>query len=165
MGYYVKINETQYLKDGDIVIESAPIDFWDIVDLEDKEETDNKDSYYFFGMHYVKEFCDLIEAIGGKRGEFISYLIKKKNGQNQISNQRVKDLAADAGVSLQTANDALEILRNNDLAKTAPMNIMINPRLERKGNRRREVLLSKLYSGFYERRKKFSCSKEKTLDN
>lgn len=163
MSYYVAINERSFLENGEIVLESAPMSFWEIFEFEERDG--EKEPYTHFGVHGISELCDLINALGGKRGKFISYLITRKNNENQITNKSVSELSREVGVSMQTANDALSILREIGLVKTSPTNLMISPRLDRRGNKRRSAFLMNLYAHFQERRKNFSGESEKDIDS
>lgn len=158
MAYYIMVDEAAYLSNGEVIISGIPMSFWEI--FEKEEDSWEKEPYTYFGIHGIKEFCSLIDALGGKRGEFISFLIKKKDGKNQISNKKISELAREAGVSAQTAHDALKILKDIELIKTSPTNFMINPRLDRRGDRRREALLLNIYGEFCERGKKAKAKEE-----
>lgn len=150
MAYYIAVDWDAYLKNGEIVLESQPMSFWEIFEIEERDG--EREPYTHFGVHGVSELCDLINELGGKRGEFISYLITQKNNDNQINNKRTSDLAQELGVSMQTANDALKILRKTGLIKTSPRNLMISPRLDRRGNKRRSAFLMNLYNEFNKKR-------------
>lgn len=65
--------------------------------------------------------------------------------------KRITDLAQGAGVSMQTANDAIKILRDNGLMKISTKNLMINPKLDRRGKKKRQVFLAKVYAEFKDR--------------
>lgn len=152
MAYYIQLNEEAYLTNGEILLEGSPITFHEIIQLED--EILEREPYSYYGVHHMKEFFELINALGGKRGEFISFLLKNKNTQNQITNRSRANLAKEAGVSIQTVTDAIKIMRKHGLLKSSTMTLMINPFLDRKGDRKRETILMNLYSEFVERGRK-----------
>lgn len=169
MSYYLCINEEAYLENGEIIFEGSPISFYEVLQKED--EVMEREPYTYYGVHHMKEFYELINALGGKRGEFISYLINNKNTWNQISNRSQSELAKEAGVSMQTATDAINLLREHGLIKASTRNFMINPFLDRRGDRKRETVLMNLYGEFIERGKKPLAEKkndekpQKSLDN
>lgn len=146
MTYYVMIDSEAYLEHGEVVISGPPISEQDIIEAD--YQKGDKEPYTYFGVHRTKELYEFINALGGKRGEFISYLLQKKNADNQILQRRIKDLAEEAGVSMQTANDALKFMRANGFIKTNTNILMINPRLDRRGNRRKEARLLNIYETF-----------------
>lgn len=152
MAYYIKIDEGAYLENGEIVLDGSPLTFWDIYEREDVDlSCEEQDGFSHFGIHSMDALTALINALGGRRGEFISFLLKNKDGKNQIMDKRITDLAQGAGVSMQTANDAIKILRDNGLMKISTKNLMINPKLDRRGKKKRQVFLAKVYAEFKDR--------------
>lgn len=158
MGYYIKIADGPYEEDGEVVLDGRPMTFWEIYEQEDLED-DLSGYYSFFGIHSMDALTALINALGGKRGEFISYLLKSKDSRNQIMDKRVSDLAKSAGVSIQSANDAIKIMKDNGLMKSSTKNFMINPKLDRRGQKKRQVFLAKVYAEFKDRSSKIGLDK------
>lgn len=152
MDYYVKIDKTKFLSEGEIVIKGEPKDLTEIFGDEFEKMPDKG-----FRIHRPDIFCRFIEAVGGKRGKLAAYILKHKDPRN-ILLARVRDLAAGAGVSLQTATDTLKLLKNADLIKTISGALMVNPGVDHSGDRKRETYLMKVYQGFDNR--KYSDIKE-----
>lgn len=147
MEYYVRIDEKEFLSNGDICIVGKPKTLMELFG-EEFEKMPNKG----FRIHRPDVFYNFIEVIGGKRGKVASYILRNKDPRN-ILLRRVQDLAEDAGVSLQTANDTLRVLRESNSIKTITSAIMVNPGVDHSGDRQRESFLMRMYQEF-ERRKK-----------
>lgn len=143
MDYYVKIDAEAYQRRGDVILTGEPVSWQQLFDDEFE-----KFPYTGFGIHRMDALCKFIEEIGGKKGKFCVFLLKNKDARNQISNMRVVDLANEAGVSVQTANDTLKALRKIGAIKTAVNMLMVNPGIDHKGDRKRESFLTKVYENF-----------------
>lgn len=157
MGYYIQIDEDAYLESGEVILQGSAMTAWEIYEREELDSVGGE-KYTQFGIHHMDELCMLINALGGKRGEFISFLLKAKNNQNKIVERSHLELAKEAGVSLKSATEGINILRDKGLLKLSNRSIMIHPYLDRRGNRRREVFLMNLYSGYNGRGRK--CGKK-----
>lgn len=143
MDYYAKIDAEAYRSGGEIILIGEPVSWQELFDDEFE-----KFPYTGFGIHRMEAFCKFIEEIGGKKGKFCVFLLKNKDARNQISNMRIVDLAKEAGVSVQTANDTLKALRRIGAIKTAVNMLMVNPGIDHKGDRKRESFLTKVYENF-----------------
>lgn len=145
MDFYQKIDGNVYVSTGEIVPIGDP-KTWDEMYGEDFEKIPNGG----FGIHRVEWYCKLLEAIGGKKGKVVSFLLKNKTPQNLFVG-RVQDIAVKANVATQTVTDTIKALRQADIIKTMTCAMMINPGCEHKGNRKREAYLMKAYEMFGQR--------------
>lgn len=145
MDYYVKIAEGPYLSGGEIKVIGEAKTLEELFG-DEFEKMPNKG----FRIHRPDILYKFIEAVGGKRGKVAAYILKHKDPRN-ILLARVCDLSANAGVSLQTANDTLKLLRQTDSIKTISGALMVNPGVDHSGDRKRETYLMKLYQDFSDR--------------
>lgn len=162
MEYYVKIKEKPFLSTGEIVIDGEPKDLQEIFGDEFEKMPDKG-----FRIHRPEFFYNFIEAIGGKRGKVASYILKKKDPRNMLIT-RISDVAANTGVSLQTANDTFKLLRESNSIKTVNGALMVNPGVDHSGNRERESFLMKIYETFeYKNRSEIASesNEEETEEN
>lgn len=152
MDFYVKINEKNYFSNGEVVPVGSPKELTEIFADEFEKMPDKG-----FRIHRPDIFCKFIESVGGKRGKVASYILRNKDPRN-ILIARICDLAKNAGVSLQTANDTIRLLRESDSIKTIHGVLMVNPGVDHSGDRKREAYLMKVYQDF-DRRKKEELEK------
>lgn len=146
MDYYVKIDERLYLSNGEIKVVGEAKTLEELFGDEFERMPDKG-----FRIHRPEVLCKFVEAIGGKRGKAAAYILKHKDPRN-ILLTRVCDLATNAGVSLQTANDTLRLLRQTDSIKTINGALMVNPGVDHSGDRKRETYLMKVYQEFDSRK-------------
>lgn len=144
MNYYIEIDMKQYLKNGAIEVIGKPIALGELVGREFLKKAPNTG----FSIHRTKKFYEFLEVIGGKKGEFIAYLLKQKDSRNQIINKTIAQMSKECGVSLNTSRGAIKILRDAGCIKSGIATFMINPDLEHRGDRVREMYLKNLYENF-----------------
>lgn len=152
--YYVKIKENLYFDSGEIVPDSVPKTLVELFGDEFEKMPEKG-----FRIHRPDVFYKFIEAVGGKRGKCAAYILKHKDPRN-ILVTRICDVAANAGVSMQTANDTFRILRESDSIRTVIGALMVNPGVDHSGDRAREAYLMKSYQNF-ERTKHVDIVEEK----
>lgn len=146
MSYFIEVDEEKYLSEGEISVVGSPKTLDELFGDEFEKMPDKG-----FRIHRPEVLCKFVEAIGGKRGKAAAYILKHKDPRN-ILLTRVCDLATNAGVSLQTANDTLRLLRQTDSIKTINGALMVNPGVDHSGDRKRETYLMKVYQGFDSRK-------------
>lgn len=146
MDYYVKIDGHLYLSNGEIKVIGKAKTLEELFGDEFERMPDKG-----FRIHRPEALCKFVEAIGSKRGKAAAYILKHKDPRN-ILLTRVCDIAENAGVSMQTANDTLRILRQSDSIKTIYGALMLNPGVDHSGDRKRETYLMKVYQSFDSRK-------------
>lgn len=145
MDYYVKIDEDAYLRAGEVKMIGAPKSWVEI--------TSNAYSLKAkgaFHIHRTDALYSFIESIAGKKGKVATYILRHKDPRN-VCMLRVEDVAKGAEVSIQTANDTLKALRASDSIKSISGALMVNPGVDRIGDKQREGYLMKLYETFNQR--------------
>lgn len=142
MDYYVKIDGELYLDTGEIRLEGTPQSWVEVT-----SNAYNIQPKGAFHIHRSDALYSFIEAMAGKRGKVATFLLKTKDPRN-ICITRVEDIARGSGVAIQTANEALKLMRGANSIKTITGAVMVNPRLDRIGDKQREGYLMKLYETF-----------------
>ncbi len=159
MNYYVEIDSKSYFRTGEIKVIGKPIALGELVGREFLKKAPNTG----FSIHRTNKFYEFLEVIGGKKGKFIAYLLKQKDSRNQIINKTIAQMAKDCGVSLNTSRGAIKILRDAGCIKSGIATFMINPDLEHRGDRAREMYIKNLYENFIS--KEEGKKDEETVDN
>jgi len=139
--YYVEIDAVKFEQAGEVALTSPPMPWQKIFDDNLIVPKGN------FGIHRLDWLCTFIESVGGQRGKVAVFLIRKKDGQNKVLASN-REIAAQTGVALSTANSFLQDLRDTGCIKCRTAAVMLNPGVAHKGNREREAYLLKLYAAF-----------------
>lgn len=97
-----------------------------------------------FEITYTAELFGILEKLGNKKIQVLSYLLDHKDERNQI-NMTYPQLMKATGTSRQTVASTLSILSNAGLISRQNSVIMISPGLMVKGNQMREAYLMRRY--------------------
>lgn len=90
--------------------------------------TNDKQKRSNFAVLYPLKFYGLINAIGSKKMEVISFIIRHMGADNVLI-ATAKEIAQKSGVSKHTVERTLQALANANLIHRRPGVIMLNPQL------------------------------------
>lgn len=93
-----------------------------------------------FAITYLATIINMIDAIGNRKMKVVKYILSNMDSNNKLS-ETVREIAAGAGVSLQTANDTLKLLEEIGVVARKTGTVMLSPKLVHKGNAQRERML------------------------
>lgn len=93
-----------------------------------------------FAITYLATIINMIDAIGNRKMKVVKYILSNMDSNNKLS-ETVREIAAGAGVSLQTANETLKLLEDIGVVARKTGTVMLSPKLVHKGNAQRERML------------------------
>ena len=93
-----------------------------------------------FEIVYTAELFGILEKLGNKKIQVLSYLLDHKDGQNSL-NVTNTELAKDIGVARKTVVETMKVLENADLLRRKGSVIMFSANFMVKGSRLREAYL------------------------
>lgn len=93
-----------------------------------------------FAITYLATIINMIDAIGNRKMKVVKYILSHMDSNNKLS-ETVREIAAGAGVSLQTANETLKLLDEIGVVARKTGTVMLSPKLVHKGNAQRERML------------------------
>ena len=98
-----------------------------------------------FAITYLATIVQLIDNVGNKKMQVVKYILQKMDSNN-ILIETVREIAKNAGVSLQTVNATLQILEGAGIIARKSGVIMLSPKLAHKGNAKKErYLMTRFY--------------------
>ena len=97
-----------------------------------------------FEITYTSELFGILEKLGNKKIQVLSYILDNKDGNNSL-NMTNTQLSKQLGIARQTVIDTMHILEDANLVKRQNSVIMISPGLMVKGNQLREAWLMRRY--------------------
>ena len=98
-----------------------------------------------FAITYLSTIVQLIDNVGNKKMQVVKYVLQKMDSNN-ILIETVREIAKNAGVSLQTVNATLQILEGAGIIARKSGVIMLSPKLAHKGNAKKErYLMTRFY--------------------
>ena len=97
-----------------------------------------------FEITYTAELFGIIEKLGNKKIQVLSYLLDNKDANNSL-NTSIRKIAAATDSSTKTVNDTIQILKDAGLLKREGTVYMISPDLMIKGSQIREAYLMRKY--------------------
>jgi DNA-binding transcriptional regulator YhcF (GntR family) len=101
-----------------------------------------------FMITYLAEIINMIETLGTKKMVVVKYILQnmcKANNTLIITNRK---LAAECGVSLQTATETLKLLENANIITRTTGAIMVSPKLCNNWNAGKEASMMIKYYEF-----------------
>ena len=93
-----------------------------------------------FAITYLSTIINMIDAIGNKKMKVVKYILSHMDSNNKLS-ETVREIAAGAGVSLQTAFETLKLLEDIGVVARKVGTVMLSPKLVHKGNAQKERYL------------------------
>ena len=97
-----------------------------------------------FEITYTSELFGILEKLGNKKIQVLSYILDNKDGNNTL-NMTNTELAERTNISRKTVVETINILKDADLLQRKGSVIMISPNLMVKGNQLREAWLMRKY--------------------
>ena len=97
-----------------------------------------------FEITYTAELFGILEKLGNKKIQVLSYLLDNKDGNNSL-NMTNTQIATATGISRKTVIETVKLLAEAGLAKRQGSVIMISSNLMVKGNQVREAYLMRKY--------------------
>lgn len=97
-----------------------------------------------FEIVYTAELLGVLEKLGNKKIQVLSYLLDNKDGNNSL-NMTNTEIANNIGIARKTVVETMKILENADLVRRKNSVIMFSSKLMIKGNRMREAYLMRKY--------------------
>ena len=98
-----------------------------------------------FAITYLSTIVQLIDNVGNKKMQVVKYVLQKMDSNN-ILIETVREIAKNAGVSLQTVHSTLQILEGAGIIARKSGVIMLSPKLAHKGNAKKErYLMTRFY--------------------
>lgn len=131
---YIELDE-QYLREGKLVPIGAPI----IAPTVTSSVPRGK-----FEIVYTAELFGILERLGNKKIEVLSYLLENKDSNNCLNMTNV-EIAENINVSRKTVVETIKILQDANLVRKKHSLLMFSPNLMVKGNQQREAYLMRKY--------------------
>lgn len=108
----------------------------------------NEEEYSDFNFHkvWLKQLCDLFEALGGGKNTILAYLLRNMNYQNTYIGS-IAEIAKKTDISVNTVKSTLKILKVHDYIRMVQQGVYkINPNLIAKGKSNgRQMQVSEYY--------------------
>ena len=105
-----------------------------------------------FEITYTSELFNILEKLGNKKIQVLSYILDHKDGSNAL-NMTNTQLAQTLHIARKTVVETMKILSDAHLINRENSVIMVNPQLMVKGNQLREAWLMRKYEEIDERHK------------
>ena len=93
-----------------------------------------------FEIIYTQNLFGILEKLGNKKIQVLSFLLDKKDGSNQI-NMTNTEIANELGVARKTVIETIKVLSDADLLRRKGTVIMLSANFMVKGNQIREAYL------------------------
>lgn len=93
-----------------------------------------------FEIVYTAELFGILDKLGNKKIQVLSYLLENKDGTNQL-NMTNTEIAKNIGVARKTVIETMKVLESADLLRRKGTVVMLSSNFMVKGNRIREAFL------------------------
>lgn len=135
---YMEIDTHAYNTTGEIIPIASPITADSNLTVVDR---------FGFEITYLAYLFDVFDQLGGQKYKVFKYIVEHKSSANTlIITQR--ELAQNAGVSLEIVRQALKLLREKNLIATRTGAIMLLPKIAHFGGSDREQYLMHQFKTF-----------------
>lgn len=128
---YVEIDSATLLSTGEVKITGSP---FFAPTIETKVPRGK------FEIVYTAELFGILDKLGNKKIQVLSYLLDNKDGNNSL-NMTNTEIAANIGVARKTVVETIKILESADLIHRKNSVIMFSSNFMVKGNQMREAYL------------------------
>ena len=128
---YIEFDVPHFRETGEIIIIGDPII---------APEISTKAPRGKFEIVYTAELFGLLQKLGNRKIQVLSYLLENKDNQNSL-NMTNTEIAKNIGVSRKTVVETMKVLEDADLLRRKGTVIMFSANFMVKGSRLREAYL------------------------